>query len=186
MQMSIPVMSPGKHIISITTDTNPHATYVFHTSFPPDNILQPSFGAGLLQPLSAQSNATVGDAAAAAATAKQSPTSSVAVGSTWSNTSIDLDNLMSGKSKSTGPVMSMNQLKHQSPVKTTASNGQSLSGMAPPFQANLIGATSPTLVAAPQYSNIPMVATTNNATARSQPQQQLFGNLVSNQFNAFQ
>lgn len=47
------------------------------------------------------------------------PTALANVGQTWSNASlnIDLDNLMSTKSKSSGPTLSMNQLKLQSPVK---------------------------------------------------------------------
>ncbi|KAG5674694.1 hypothetical protein PVAND_004646 [Polypedilum vanderplanki] len=43
----------------------------------------------------------------------------VAVGSTWSNVNIDLDNLM-GKNNTKGPAPSMNQLKsaNTSPVKS--------------------------------------------------------------------
>lgn len=49
------------------------------------------------------------------------PTTLNMVGQTWSNAgpiNIDLDNLLSSKSKSSGPSLSMNQLKLQSPVKT--------------------------------------------------------------------
>lgn len=106
--------------------------------------------------------------------------SSIPVGSTWSNSgsiSIDLDNLLSGKSKHTGPVLSMNQLKIQSPVKTQPT---SLG-----IQPNLIGGSGGTILSPqqkPQYSNIPI---------QQQQTSQLFGGVqtptnLNNQFNAFQ
>lgn len=173
-----------------------------------DNILQPAgFGGGaLLQPLSANNHTTSSIGGGGGDLLADAKPSSVAVGSTWSSTSgqiaIDLDNLMSGKSKNSGPALSMNQLKIQSPVKSQPSLAQS--AIAPPFQANLIGAPTATTTATaskqPQYTNIPMVPAANSsssssttvnhqqaaAAAAAVQQQHLFGNLVSNQFNAFQ
>lgn len=132
-------------------------------------------------------------------------THNVPIGSTWTNSgkiAIDLDNLLSGKSKLSGPAPSMNQLKIQSPVKSSATS------IPPPFQANLIGAptaaaTPSALSAKPQYSNIPTINNAQNALSSSSSnnsaaaQLPMFGNLVSltpssnqinlnNQFNAFQ
>lgn len=75
------------------------------------NILQPT-NTTLMQPMS--TNPTESNS-------HLKPTTLSMVGQTWSNAgpiNIDLDNLLSPKSKSTGPSLSMNQLKLQSPVKT--------------------------------------------------------------------
>jgi hypothetical protein len=57
--------------------------------------------------------------------AKKQP--QVAVGSTWSNVNIDLDNLM-GKKNTKGPALSMNQMKsaNTSPVKSLNANMSNL------------------------------------------------------------
>jgi hypothetical protein len=125
-----------------------------------DNILQPSNN--LLQPINSNSSQTP---------TSESKLSSIPLGSTWTNAgaiNIDLDNLLSGKSKNSGPAPSMNQLKNQSPVKTT-----------PP--TNNIMMTSPPK----QFPNIPI--------NQQQQQSQMFGNILmqpqsnmNNQFNAFQ
>lgn len=133
-----------------------------------------------------------------------SSTKPTAVGSTWSNAggiNLDIDNLLSGKSKNSGPAPSMNQLKTQSPVKSSAGGGVPSS---PAFQANLIGAQTTPQQQRPQYSNIIPNRQNNVAapasTASLQSSNNLFGNLVMpqqqqqqpssgsnfNNFNAFQ
>lgn len=131
------------------------------------------------------------------------PTTLADVGQTWSNTAlnIDLDNLMSTKSKSSGTSLSMNQLKQQSPVKQQQSPVPQL--MSPPplhinnnavnnnfnnlnnnFGANMFNSTS---------QQQPNLQSGNVQQANQQP---FFGNLMAtvnpnannlnNQFNAFQ
>lgn len=90
---------------------------------------------------------------------------------------------MSGKSKASGPAPSMNQLKIQSPVKSTATTAAP--AIAPPFQANLIGAAAPTTTTLPQYNSIPLTPA-GGLQQQQQPSPPMFGNLVSNQFSAFQ
>lgn len=125
----------------------------------PDNILQPS--SNLLQPVNANNSQNQ---------STDTRTPSIPLGSTWTNAgaiNIDLDNLLSGKSKNSGPAPSMNQLKSQSPVKQI----QPINNVAsPPKQQQ-------------QYPNIPV----------NQQQSQMFGNILmqpqsnmNNQFNAFQ
>lgn len=133
------------------------------------------------------------------------PTTLNMVGQTWSNAgpiNIDLDNLLSTKSKSMGPSLSMNQLKSQSPVKTQSA--------AFPIQPTTI--TSPTSAAHinTNLANNNFNSSVNNnfgshtlnptqATNQFTGNQSLsgFGNLLSNtmspttnnlsnQFNAFQ
>ncbi|KAG4067276.1 hypothetical protein HA402_000267 [Bradysia odoriphaga] len=123
-----------------------------------DNILLPS--SNLLQPVNANNSQNQ-------STETKAP--SIPVGSTWTNSgtiNIDLDNLLSGKSKNTGPAPSMNQLKIQSPVKQV----QPINSVASPPK---------------QYPNIPSTV--------NQQQSQMFGSIlmqpqsnVNNQFNAFQ
>lgn len=162
----------------------PNKSFLYST----DNILQPSNN--ILQP---QNTNAFDDLPTPAS--KSSIAAAIPVGSTWSNAGsigIDLDNLLSGKTKNSGPAPSMNQLKVQSPVKSTSTLA-ALVGIQP----NLIGGsgTSPHPQQKPQYSNIPI----QHQQSTMQPQQQqkhpanLFGNLVqtnptnfNNQFNAFQ
>lgn len=126
-----------------------------------DNILQPSNS--ILQPVTSNNSQNQ---------TSDSKTSNIPLGSTWTNAgsiNIDLDNLLSGKSKNSGPAPSMNQLKSQSPVKQI----QPIS--------NVMMASPPK-----QYPNIPV----------NQQQSQMFGNILmqpqsnmsnmNNQFNAFQ
>lgn len=118
------------------------------------------------------------------------------VGPTWSNVGIDLENLMSGKSKSSGPSLSMNQLKLQSPTKTSAPSIPSLpqpsslhinnNNNINSNHSNLFdGLMSPTLSTTQFANNIP-----NNHNNQQTQQNQLFGNLLSNSnsnnFSAFQ
>lgn len=127
------------------------------------------------------------------------------VGQTWSNTAmnIDLDNLMSTKSKSSNQSMSMNQLKLQSPVKQQQSPVPPM--MSPPpvhinnnavnnnfnnsLNNNFGAMFSPT-----QTQPQPNIQSGNVQPATNQ--QPFFGNLMAtvnpnannlnNQFNAFQ
>lgn len=161
--------------------------YIENILQPSNHTLQPTTG-GVQSDLFSSNNST--------------STANPPVGSTWSNSgkiSIDLDNLLSGKSKLSGPAPSMNQLKTQSPIKTSSAT----SSIPPPFQANLIGAPAATSSSSkPQYSNIPTInnhslnasSSSNNSAGAQLP---MFGNLVSltsssnqnnlnNQFNAFQ
>lgn len=137
------------------------------------------------------------------------PTTLSMVGPTWSNAgpiNIDLDNLLSTKSKSSGPTLSMNQLKLQSPVKTQAT---ATAAAAFPIQPTI---TSPTSAAHinTNLANNNLNSVNNNigttqvmnpmqATNQFTGNQSLtgFGNLLSNtmspntnnlsnQFNAFQ
>lgn len=82
---------------------------VFFSFFSLGNILQPTNN--ILTP---QSSAQV-----ELNTTQSKPTPLANVGQTWSNAAlnIDLDNLMSTKSKTSNSSLSMNQLKLQSPVK---------------------------------------------------------------------
>lgn len=142
------------------------------------------------------------------------PTTLADVGQTWSNTAlnIDLDNLMSTKSKSSGASLSMNQLKLQSPVKQQQSPVPPMLVSSPPpppsqpsvhinnnavnnnfnslnnnFGANLFNSTS---------QQQPNLLSGNVQPASNQQQQPFFGNLMAtvnpnannlnNQFNAFQ
>lgn len=126
----------------------------------------------------------------------QPKTANTVVGQTWSNAgaiNIDLDNLMSGKSKSSGPALSMNQLKMQSPVKSAPAPLQPSSlhinnNNNNNFNSNLFGSVMSPTSTALHSNSIP-----NNFQQSQQPQ--LFGNLMStktnsnnlnNQFNAFQ
>lgn len=129
------------------------------------------------------------------------------VGQTWSNASlnIDLDNLMSTKSKSSGQSLSMNQLKLQSPVKQQPSPVAPM--MSPPplhinnnavnnnfnnLNNNFGAMFSPTQQQQQQQPNIlsgNVQATTNqqpffgsNLMATANPN----ANNLNNQFNAFQ
>ena len=75
------------------------------------------------------------------------------IGSTWSNSgniNIDLDNLLSSKSKSgsSGPAPSINQLKNQSPTKPSQSvnafSGMGSGGLKSPTQMYQQPVTGPT------------------------------------------
>lgn len=128
------------------------------------------------------------------------------VGGTWSNApiNIDLDNLMSTKSKSGGPSLSMNQLKQQSPTKQPQQPTMQPMMSPTPLHINSnavnnnftslnnnFGAAGGNLFSGNVQQPQQQQQSTNN-------QQQLFGNLLSggpigsnannlnNQFNAFQ
>lgn len=122
------------------------------------------------------------------------PTTLINVGQTWTNAgplNIDLDNLLSTKSKSSGSSLSMNQLKLQSPVKQQQSPIPPMMSPPPSLHINNNAANN-------NFNNL-----NNNfgASLTQQPQppssqQQLFGNLMmtvnpnannlNNQFDAFQ
>lgn len=155
------------------------------------------FTAGLLQPSNTILTPQSTFPAAVNNVAEKQTVPAANVGVTWSNAAIniDLDNLMSTKSKSGGPSLSMNQLKLQSPTKQ-------------PQQPTIQPMLSPTPL------NINNNAVNNNFNSLNnnfagpsanlfsdnvqQPinNQQLFGNLLgsinpnannlNNQFNAFQ
>lgn len=118
------------------------------------------------------------------------------VGQTWSNAgplNIDLDNLLSSKSNKSGPTLSMNQLKLQSPVKQSQ-----LPMMSPPPPSHINN----------NAANNNLNNLNNNfcgdltqhpnrlpGNVQQPSQQQLFGNLMmtsnpndnlNNQFDAFQ
>ncbi|GAB0087536.1 hypothetical protein DMENIID0001_018530 [Sergentomyia squamirostris] len=99
----------------------------------------------------------------------------VPVGSTWTNTgsiNLDLDNLLTSKKGKGEVAPSMNQLKIQSPVKTTAPKSPVGGFMSPP--GGLMSPTQPP-------TNIPLFGANNAFVA---PQKSPFAQ--SNQFNAFQ
>lgn len=134
------------------------------------------------------------------------------VGQTWSNAplNIDLDNLMSNKSKSSNQSLSMNQLKLQSPVKQQQQQQQQhpqspvTPMMSPPplhinnnavnnnfnnLNNNFGAMFSPTQQQQPNILSGNVQATTNqqpffgsNLMATANPN----ANNLNNQFNAFQ
>lgn len=157
------------------------------------NILQPT-NTTLLQPMSTNLNESNG---------QLKPTTLNMVGPTWSNAgpiNIDLDNLLSTKSKSSGPTLSMNQLKLQSPVKTQPA--------AFPIQPTITSPTSAAHINTNLANNNLNSVNNNIGTQVLNPMQTTnqftgtqslsgFGNLLSNtispntnnlsnQFNAFQ
>lgn len=164
------------------------------------------FSGDILQPtnniLTPQSSAFVDDATLL----KQ--TSLANVGQTWSNAplNIDLDNLMSTKSKSSNQSLSMNQLKLQSPVKQQQSpvppmmspqpsaplhiNNNAVNNNFSNVNNNFAAMFSPTQTQ-PQPNNL-----SGNVQTAATNQQPFFGNLMAtvnpnannlnNQFNAFQ
>lgn len=116
------------------------------------------------------------------------------VGVTWSNAAIniDLDNLMSTKSKSGGPSLSMNQLKLQSPTKQPT-----IQPMLSPTPLNINNNAVNNNVSS-LNNNFAGPSANSFSDNVQQPitNQQLFGNLLgsinpnanilNNQFNAFQ
>lgn len=134
------------------------------------------------------------------------PTTLSTVGQTWSNAgpiNIDLDNLLSPKSKSTGPSLSMNQLKLQSPVKTQQPSAFPIQPTNASQTASSAAATAAHINTNLANNNINSTINNNNFGATNQfggnNHQTLsgFGNLLSNtmspttnnlsnQFNAFQ
>lgn len=154
------------------------------------DILQPT-NTTLLQPMSTNSNDS---------NIPIKPTTLNTVGQTWSNAgpiNIDLDNLLSTKSKLSGPTLSMNQLKLQSPVKTQPT--------AFPIQPTVTSPTSATHINTNLANNNFNSSVNNNfgshvlspAQTTNQSTLSSFGNLLSNtmspttnnlsnQFNAFQ
>ena len=162
------------------------------------DILQPTNN--ILQPLNSNNENNL---------IQQQAKANIPVGSTWTNAgpiNIDLDNLMSGKMKSAGPTLTMNQLKLQSPVKTATSNAPAAGVMSPTvpltppsalhinnnqssiLSSNFVGATLMSPTQTPTQTQI------NFQPAQAQQQSQFFGNLMptiqsnnlNNQFNAFQ
>ncbi|KAL5284752.1 CLINT1 family protein [Megaselia abdita] len=99
-------------------------------AFNGENILMPTSNI-LLQPISA--NNPSNNNAVIEGNLNNLLSNNQQIGSTWSNAgniSIDLDNLLSSKSKTgaSGPAPSINQLKNQSPTKPSQSNSFSSGG----------------------------------------------------------
>lgn len=134
------------------------------------------------------------------------PTTLANVGQTWSNASlnIDLDNLMSTKSKSSGPSLSMNQLKMQSPVKQQQSPVPAMmSPQSPPLHINnnavnnnFNSLNNNNFGGANNLFNPTQPNLLSGNVQQATNQQPFFGNLMAtvnpnannlnNQFNAFQ
>lgn len=115
-----------KHIIIITNKQIMNLSYLL------ENILMPTSNA-LLQPISATNPSN--NNAVVEGNLNNLLSNNQQIGSTWSNSgniNIDLDNLLSSKSKSgsSGPAPTINQLKNQSPTKPS----QSIGGLMSPTQ----------------------------------------------------
>lgn len=117
------------------------------------------------------------------------------VGQTWSNAgplNIDLDNLLSSKSNKSGPSLSMNQLKLQSPVKQSQLPMMS----PPPLHINNNAANNNFNNLNNNFcGNLTQQPNRFSGNVQQPSQQQLFGNLMmtstpnansNNQFDAFQ